>query len=102
MVTRCELPINYLNEVLNAFSLLIVGVHRICPCSVQACKVVASKNTLLFNIEEIKHSLYPYLNEYKYGTLEVRKNVEGVLLKDSVTKSVVTFLFNGICCEASR
>lgn len=55
MVMRCELPINYLNEVLNVFLVHIIGVHKVYPCLVQLRKVVASKNILTVSIEEVKH-----------------------------------------------
>lgn len=52
---RCELHINYLNEVLNVFLVHIIGVHKTYQCLVQLCKVVASKNILTVSIEELKH-----------------------------------------------
>lgn len=52
---RCELPISYLNEVLSVFLVHIIGVHKMYQCLVQLCKVVASKNILTVNVEEVKH-----------------------------------------------
>lgn len=41
-------------------------------CLLQLCKVVASKNILTVNVEEVKHQLCLHFNEHKCDILEIR------------------------------
>lgn len=78
-------------------------MHKTCQCLVQLCKVVASKNTWIVSIEEIKHWLYLWFNEHKCGIFAIRleKKLEDELSKGLMNECVITCLFNGTYCKAA-